>query len=82
MTDHTETPMSDPANTNTDPATARDGSRADLLENLAHARRRLDRAHMQVKSGRAIADAMTDEDMRAVYILAALERAERADNGR
>ena len=70
--------MSDPANTSTDPATARDGSRADLLENLAHARRRLDRAHFQLSSGRALADAMTDEDVRAVYLLAAMERAERA----
>ena len=74
--------MPDPSNTNTDPATAREASRADLLENLARARRRLDRAHFQLSSGRALADAMTDEDMRAVYILAALERAERADNGR
>ena len=73
--------MSDPANTNTDPATARDGSRADLRENLAHAMRRTSRMHMQVQSGRAVADAMTDEDMRAVYILAGLERAERARNG-
>ena len=70
--------MSDPANTNTDPATARDGSRADLLENLAHAMRRTSRMHMQVQSGRALADAVTDEDVQAVYLLAAMERAERA----